>query len=486
MGSGITAVVLTLIVAHGGSNGYADVWADGTTKPNTTAVNFQTNEIQTNTITVPLGANGKISLRNAAQATNYVVDVQGWYADPQAPKISCPAQYANGAWVDTLPASAVSCSVSAPAALSSDATLFTLVDGDSSQEYPLSPSSTTHVATSGPASAGWHTVDAIIMQSDGSTSTESIAFGLNDGAPSATVRAIEAANPEVFLGLSPTAPDVSARYAVQTSGDQASSVPSNAADAVTVTATDTETGATANLSAGLPFAGTASTARSEANGIVSFDNGNGSYTVPISHADGSLAINTVLTGPSSPTSFAYPLDLPKGGSVSVDDNGAVQISDASGMPVGFVNAPWAVDANGADVPTKFVVDGNVVTQQVDTSAPGVQFPVVADPSLWSVIGNAVGCAAEIAGLALASAKVLQAFVKAEKIIKGIKKAVYWYNKLGGSMKKVVGLLKKYVQNRSSLSKTQIEAVSGLFHETGKTLLNIIGLGSCWSLATANY
>lgn len=485
-GSGVTAVVLTLIVAHGGSNGYADAWADGTTKPNTSAINFQTDEIQTNTITVPLGANGKISLRNAAKATNYVVDVQGWYANPQAPKISCPSQYANGAWVDVLPTSAVGCTVSAPAALSTGATLFTLVDGDNSQEYPLSASGSTRVATPVAAAAGWHTVDAIIMQADGTTSTESIAFGLNDGAPSDTVRAIEAANPEVFLGLSPTAPDVTARYALQTGGEQASSVPSNADDAVTVTATDTETGATANLSAGLPFAATASTARSEANGIVSFDNGNGSYTVPVSHADGSLAINTVLTGPSSPTAFAYPLELPAGGSVTVDDNGAVQISDASGMPVGFVDAPWAVDATGAEVPTKFVVEGNVVTQQVDTSAPGVQFPVVADPSLWSVIGNAVGCAAEIAGLALASAKVLQAFVKAEKIVKGVKKAVYWYNKLGGSMKKVVGLLKKYVKNRSSLSKKQIEAVSGLFHEAGKTILNIIGLGSCWSLATAKY
>ncbi|WP_146245086.1 hypothetical protein [Curtobacterium sp. MCLR17_045] len=486
MGSGITAVVLTLIAVHGGSNGNADVWADGTIKPNTTAINFQTNDIETNTITVPLGANGKISLHNSAKATDYVVDVQGWYANPQAPTISCPAQYANGSWVDSLPASPVSCTVSAPAALSSDATLFTLVDGDSSQEYPLSPSGKTTVATPVTAAAGWHTVDAIVMQSDGSSFTESIAFGLNDGAPSATVRAIEAANPEVFLGLSPTAPDVTARYALQTSGEQTSSVPSNADDDVTVTSTDTETGATSNLSAGLPFAATASTARSEANGIVSFDNGNGSYTVPVSHADGSLAINTVLTGPSSPTSFAYPLELPKGGSVSVEDNGAVQIEDASGMPVGFVDAPWAVDANGADVPTKFVVSGNVVTQQIDTSAPGVQFPVVADPSLWSVIGSAVGCAAEISSLAFAGAKVLETFVKAEKILRGIRKAIYWYNKLGGSMKKVVGLLKKYVQNRHSLSEEQVEAVSGLFHEGGKTLLNIIGLGSCWSLATAKY
>lgn len=129
MGSGITAVTLTLIVAHGGSAGYADVYADGKTNPGITAVNFQPNEIQTNTITVPLGANGGIALRNAAEATNYVVDVQGWYTNPVAPKISCPAPYTSGSWFTSLPDDDVDCTVTVPAASSTGQTIPVLING---------------------------------------------------------------------------------------------------------------------------------------------------------------------------------------------------------------------------------------------------------------------------------------------------------------------------------------------------------------------
>lgn len=130
MGSGITAVTLTLIVAHGGSAGYADVYADGKTDPGITAVNFQPNEIQTNTITVPLGANGKIALRNAAETTNYVVDVQGWYTNPIAPTISCPSPYSAGAWVKSIPAADINCTVGLPAAAGSNRTYTVTVDDD--------------------------------------------------------------------------------------------------------------------------------------------------------------------------------------------------------------------------------------------------------------------------------------------------------------------------------------------------------------------
>lgn len=88
MGSGIRAVVLTLTALKStAGGGYATVWADGTSKPATTALNFDETNIRTNTntITVPLGANGKISLQNLAAPTDYVIDVQGWYADPMAP-----------------------------------------------------------------------------------------------------------------------------------------------------------------------------------------------------------------------------------------------------------------------------------------------------------------------------------------------------------------------------------------------------------------
>jgi hypothetical protein len=103
MGSGISAVTLTLIVSHAGSAGYAQVYADGASNPGTTAINFQADDIRTNTITVPLGANGKIALRNVADATNYVVDVQGWYSTPSAAKIACDSPAANGTVLTAVP-----------------------------------------------------------------------------------------------------------------------------------------------------------------------------------------------------------------------------------------------------------------------------------------------------------------------------------------------------------------------------------------------
>lgn len=47
------ALTLTSLATNGAGN--ATVWADGTTRPNTTSINFTDGTIRTNTITVPLG-----------------------------------------------------------------------------------------------------------------------------------------------------------------------------------------------------------------------------------------------------------------------------------------------------------------------------------------------------------------------------------------------------------------------------------------------
>lgn len=60
-------------------------------------------------------------------------------------------------------------------------------------------------------------------------------------------------------------------------------------------------------------------------------------------------------------------------------NGSVLATDARGDAVGWIAAPWAVDARGQAVPTHFTVAGNLITQVVDFSAR-TAFPFVADPS----------------------------------------------------------------------------------------------------------
>lgn len=180
MGSGITAVVLTLVVAHGGSNGYADVYPNGKTDPGITAVNFQTNEIQTNTITVPLGSNGKISLRNAAEATNYVVDVQGWYSSPAIPTVSCPST-ASGSWAATVPSQPVSCTVTAPARASSDGSLVVTVDSAPVTFARSNTASTTSTVLVDNLPGG-HTITATTVDGDSQVTSGTYGFGFGDWA----------------------------------------------------------------------------------------------------------------------------------------------------------------------------------------------------------------------------------------------------------------------------------------------------------------
>jgi RHS repeat-associated protein len=81
MGSGISAVAITLTTLHAAdSTGNTTVWADGTTKPATTAINFTADSIRSDLVIVPLGSDGKIDLDNISEDTsNFVIDVQGWY-----------------------------------------------------------------------------------------------------------------------------------------------------------------------------------------------------------------------------------------------------------------------------------------------------------------------------------------------------------------------------------------------------------------------
>lgn len=490
--NGLSTIMANVtVVDTGTAGGYARAYASGTAEPsNVGTVTFDkgtAGTYTTNLSTIPIGTDNAIKIHNVSLDTvDYILDLNGYYQGLLVPHISCPAPYGFGTWTNKLPATAIECAVDSSRPRASGSLLFTIVDGEPANEVSLSDTIGTHTPLTIPRSAGWHTIDAVILQADGSSWTTSFSFGLNDGPPSPAVASIEKANPQVFLQLAPTTPDVTAKYALQTVGYQAASVPTEPTNPLVVTATDPDTGEHTEITAELPFKSLASNARAETNGIVSYNNNNGTLTVPITHTDGSIAISTVLTAPSSPRSFAYPLTIPAGGHASVGESGAVTVTDPTGTTVAIADAPWAVDARGSSVPTHYVVKDNVVVQEIALDAPGIQFPVIADPDLWTVIRNAAGCAFEIAGLALASAKVLQAFVKADKIIRAVSKAVYWYNKLGGSWAKVINLLKQYVKNRNSLSMTQLNALEGLLREGGKAAINAIGLGSCWALVTAKY
>jgi hypothetical protein len=143
------------------------------------------------------------------------------------------------------------------------------------------------------------------------------------------------------------------------------------------------------ISIGLPFAAHASDVVVEAPGIVSYDNQNGSSTVPVVQDNGTVQINTVISSSSAPTRYSYPIALPVGGGLVPGGDGSVFVTTAQGEVVAIIAAPWAKDASGAAIDTRYEIAGHTLTQIVDHTVPGVVYPVVADPSVgvqwWGII-----------------------------------------------------------------------------------------------------
>lgn len=77
------------------------------------------------------------------------------------------------------------------------------------------------------------------------------------------------------------------------------------------------------------------------------------------------------------------------GRLVADPLGGVLLVDrATGRAGSRISAPWAYDAKGRALPTRYSVDGDTVTQHVDTR--GAAFPVVADPHYtWGWITGTV-------------------------------------------------------------------------------------------------
>ncbi len=144
------------------------------------------------------------------------------------------------------------------------------------------------------------------------------------------------------------------------------------------------------ISVGLPFASRAKRATPVADGLVAFDNLNGTFTVPIVKTDGSVAITSIIKSADSANSFQYRFSLPKGVKLALDNStGAVDAVDEKGKWIAGIAKPWAIDARGADVPTRFDVKGNLLIQIVDANSNSFAYPIVADPWLgFSMIQRA--------------------------------------------------------------------------------------------------
>lgn len=151
-------------------------------------------------------------------------------------------------------------------------------------------------------------------------------------------------------------------------GDVKVSLPADPADALTLEAADGTV-----LEVVLPIEST--DADIAANGLATFSAGASTELVPAIKDDGSVQVTTVLSGPDAPTRYEYA--FPPDNVLELAEDGFVIIRDGSGDFAGGVLPPWAIDANGEEVPTHFELTGSSLTQVIDHSAAA--YPVVADP-----------------------------------------------------------------------------------------------------------
>jgi hypothetical protein len=101
-------------------------------------------------------------------------------------------------------------------------------------------------------------------------------------------------------------------------------------------------------------------------------------------SSGSVRTQSVLNDRSAASEYVYDFDgltpvLKADGSVDL-----VLPGEGSTVVVGTVAVPWAIDAAGATVSTRYRVEGSRVVQQVDHTAEDYVYPVVADP--WITLG----------------------------------------------------------------------------------------------------
>jgi hypothetical protein len=110
---------------------------------------------------------------------------------------------------------------------------------------------------------------------------------------------------------------------------------------------------------------------------------------------GDLTMAQVISNPAQTVS-SYKFTLPTGYKLVPQTDGSIAImsgpetkAPTQATTLGWIDSPWAIDANGVSVPTSYTVSGKVLTQTIQPNASTV-FPVVADPSIsfgWFIYIN---------------------------------------------------------------------------------------------------
>jgi hypothetical protein len=135
----------------------------------------------------------------------------------------------------------------------------------------------------------------------------------------------------------------------------------------------------AELTIGTPSQGPGKTASDDLTTV--FDGDGADNTVLLQPTNTGLRAAIIIDSAEAPERYTFDL----GGAVTslqTNTDGSVTAFDINGAQLATVAPPWAVDQDGAPVPTHYVVDGTSLVQVVEHRNGDYRYGIVADPWLW--------------------------------------------------------------------------------------------------------
>ncbi len=95
----------------------------------------------------------------------------------------------------------------------------------------------------------------------------------------------------------------------------------------------------------------------------------------------------VIEGPNAPTTYTYPLSLPESIRLKIKKGAGnallVKIDeDGNELPVGYIDIPWAIDAEGKDIPVSQIITKTKITLTINHR--NAVYPVYADPTYYNI------------------------------------------------------------------------------------------------------
>lgn len=132
-----------------------------------------------------------------------------------------------------------------------------------------------------------------------------------------------------------------------------------------------------DLTVALPDLAGADTVRQAEDGTLVYTSDDAASVAVQPLADGSTRFLSVLENESAPERYDYTFE---GFALALQEDGSVLVLDG-GLQVGVIAAPWATDADGVSVPTRYEVEGSTLSQVVDHVAGNSAYPIAADPKV---------------------------------------------------------------------------------------------------------